>query len=61
MQMYNLIEYSNNYSKTSGILWLYCRDDLTLDAANGGIDDFNPANTTTKPFNLKVKVNRSNR
>ena len=25
--MYNLIEYSNNYSKTSGRLWQYYRDD----------------------------------
>ena len=23
--MYNLIEYSDNYSKTSGSLWQYCR------------------------------------
>ena len=23
---YNLIEYSDNYSKASGILWQYCRD-----------------------------------
>ena len=26
MQMYNLIEYSNNYSKTSGSLWQYYKD-----------------------------------
>ena len=26
MPMYNLIEYSDNYSKTSGNLWQYCRD-----------------------------------
>ena len=25
--MYNLIEYSNNYSKTSGSLWQYCKDE----------------------------------
>ena len=24
MPMYNLIEYSDNYSKTSGSLWQYC-------------------------------------
>ena len=36
--MYNLIEYSDNYSDTSGILWKFKRDetvqdvDLTLDA-----------------------------
>ena len=27
MPMYNLIEYSNNYSKTSGSLWQYYIDD----------------------------------
>ena len=27
MLMYNLIEYSENYSKTSGSLWQYCRDE----------------------------------
>ena len=30
MSMCSLIEYSDNYSKTSGILWQYCRDELTL-------------------------------
>ena len=28
MAMYNLIEYSDNYSKTSGSLWQYYKDDL---------------------------------
>ena len=27
MSMYNLIEYRNNYSKTWGWLWQYCRDE----------------------------------
>ena len=27
MPMYNLIEYSYNYSKPSGSLWQYCKDD----------------------------------
>ena len=27
MQMYNLIEYSSNYWKTSGSLWQYYRND----------------------------------
>ena len=27
MPMYNLTEYSDNYSKTSGNLWLYYKDD----------------------------------
>ena len=33
--MYNLIEYSNNYLKTSGSLWQYYRDKPAL--ANAGV------------------------
>ena len=29
MSMYNLLEYSKNYSKTSGSLWNSYRDELT--------------------------------
>ena len=29
MPMYNLIEYSNNYSKPSGSLWQYYRNEPT--------------------------------
>ena len=29
MPVYNLLEYSKNYSKTSGSLWNYYRDELT--------------------------------
>ena len=31
MQMYNVIDYSDNYSKTSGGLWLLYRDGPALD------------------------------
>ena len=34
MPMYNLIEYSNNYSKTSGSLWQYYRDEPDDNIAN---------------------------
>ena len=34
MPMYNLIEYSDNYSKTSGSLWQYCKDDPNDNLAN---------------------------
>ena len=37
--MYNLIEYSDNYSKTSGSLWQYYRDETFLDV-NSAISDF---------------------
>ena len=39
MLMYNLIEYSDNYSKTSGSLWQYYRDETFLDL-NSAISDF---------------------
>ena len=34
MWMYNLIEYSDNYSKTSGSLWQYYKDDPNDNLAN---------------------------
>ena len=55
MPMYNLIEYSDNYSKTSGILWQYCRDEPAVDNDNE-ITDFTEANATTDSFNLKEKL-----
>ena len=55
ISVYNSIEYSDNYSKTSGILWQFCRYVPAVDA-NGAITDFNEANATTDLFNLKVKL-----
>ena len=52
MPMYNLIEYSDNYSKTSGSLWRYCNDTPAVDD-NDNIVNFNEANNT---FNFKAKV-----
>ena len=31
MPMYNLIEYSDNYLKTSGSLWQYCKEIPAID------------------------------
>ena len=42
--MYNLIEYSDNYSKTSGSLWQYYKDD-----PNDNIAD-------SESFKSKVKI-----
>ena len=55
MPMYNLIEYSNIYSKTSEILWQYCRDELVLDD-NDTIADFNIANAITDSFKSTEKI-----
>ena len=51
---YNLIEYSDNYSKTSGSLWQYCKDIPAVNN-NGDIVDFNGANATDS-FNFKTKI-----
>ena len=56
MQMYNLIENSDNYSKTSGILWEYYRDKPAVNAANGNIVDFNADNDTTDLFKIEEEA-----
>ena len=43
MPMYNLIEYSDNYSNTSGSLWQYCTDETSLTAAST-FEDFTGIN-----------------
>ena len=54
MPMYNLIEYSDNYSKTSGSLWQYCKE---IPAVNNArvIVIFNGVNATDS-FNFKAKI-----
>ena len=44
MPMYNLIEYRDNYSKTSGSLWQYYKDDSNNDI------------TQSESFKFKVKI-----
>ena len=39
MPMYNLIEYSNNYSDTSGSLWQFKRDEIPANNADLTIDN----------------------
>ena len=55
IQMYSLIGYSDNYSKTSEILWEYCRYVLAVDA-HGVIVNFNADNATTDSFKTKEKI-----
>ena len=47
MPMYNLIEYSDNYSKTSGSLWQYYKDEPNDNLAN------------SESFKSKVKITGS--
>ena len=54
MPMYNFIENSNNYSKTSGILWQYSEDKTDLyPADNNKILDFNANDAATNSFKTK--------
>ena len=54
MPMYNLIEYSSNYSKTCGSLWQYCKDIPAVDN-NNAIANF-AENNLTDSFNFKAKM-----
>ena len=54
MSMYNLIEYSDNYSKTSGSLWQYCKQIPAINN-NGSIVDFEGTNETDS-FKFKTKI-----
>ena len=54
MPMYNLTEYSDNYSKTPGSLWQYCKEIPAVND-NGEIEDFTGANATDS-FNFKTKM-----
>ena len=54
MPMYNLIEYSDNYTKTTGSLWQYCKDILARNNTNSAIIIF-AENNLTDSFNFKVK------
>ena len=57
--MYNFIEYSDNYSKTSGRLWQYYRDWPDV-GANGSITDF-PANNNSNMVYIWNKNSWQNR
>ena len=54
MPMYNLIEYSDNYAKSTGSLWQYCKD-IPSRNINDEIIIFD-ANNLTDSFKFKVKI-----
>ena len=54
MPMYNLIENSDNYSKTSGSLWQYNKDIPAVNNDNAIVDFTN--NNLTDSFHFKVKM-----
>ena len=53
MPMYNLIEYSDNYAKTIGSLWQYCKD---IPARNNNAIIIFAAGNLTDSFNFKAKI-----
>ena len=54
MSIFNLIEYSDNYSKTSRSLWQYCKEIPVVNNV-GNIVDFDGANATDS-FSFKTKT-----
>ena len=54
MLIYNLIKYSDNYSKAPGSLWQYNRDEAALND-NGFIIDFGADNESAS-FNFKQEI-----
>ena len=53
--MYNLIEYSDNYAKSTGSLWQYCKDIPARNNANNAIIAFD-VNNVTDSFKFKAKI-----
>ena len=58
MIMYNLIYYSDNYSKTSGSLWQYYRDETALTDA-GAVYNF-PVNSASFKFKQRKGKTENN-
>ena len=54
MSMYNLIEYSENYSKKSGNLWQCCKE-IPAVSNNGAVVDFDGTNNTDS-LKFKTKI-----
>ena len=52
MLMYNLVEYSDSYSKTSGSLWPYYRDEPALNDA-GDMKHFHVDGNNSALFKVK--------
>ena len=60
--MYNLLEYSDNYSMASESLWNYYRDDVNDDANENNADSCkinNNKTITSKSFEHKTKIKGS--
>ena len=58
--MYNLIEYSKNYRKTTGILWNCYRDELTDDTNDNIIPNKNVINSESLKYKTSVTASTYN-
>ena len=60
MLIYNLLEYTDNYSMTLGSFWNYYRDEVNDDANEnndaGNHEINNKKTTTSKSFEYKTKI-----
>ena len=56
MPVYNLLEYSGNYSVTSRSLWNYYRDEIIEDENNENNEAGNYRKTAIKSFDYNTKV-----
>ena len=54
MSMYNLTEYTDNYSETSGCLWQFYRDEPALN--NNVIINFPADDNNSNSFKFKQKI-----
>ena len=59
MPMYNLIEYSDNYSDTSGSLWQFKRDEIEEDVDLTLDDDHMPNNSSSFKYKSNFNTNRN--
>ena len=60
MSMYNLLEYSKNYRKTTGSLYNYYRDELSNDADDNNFDNIKVINSNTFKYKNKIIGNTFN-
>ena len=60
MPMYNLLKYSKNYRKTIGLLYNYCRDELSDDADDNNFDNIKIVNSNTIKYKNKITGNMYN-
>ena len=59
MPIYNLIEYSDNYSDTSGSLWQFKRDEIEGDVNLTVDDNHIPNNSSSFKYKSSLITNRN--